>query len=45
MTVEFARYIDSDPDCCSSSRVRVSYRIERKGAGPTLLATDARQVR
>jgi hypothetical protein len=45
MTVEFARYTDGDPDCCPSSRVRVNYRIERKGAGPTLLATDTRQVR
>ena len=45
MTVEFARYTDGAPDCCPSSRVRVSYRIERKGAGPTLVATDTRQVR
>ena len=45
LTVEFARYTDGDPDCCPSSRVRVSYRIERTGAGPTLVATDTRQVR
>ena len=45
LSVEFARYVAGDSDCCPSSRVRVSYRIDRSGAGPTLVATDARQVR
>jgi hypothetical protein len=45
MTVEFARYTPSDPECCPSSRHRVSYRIDRTSVGPTLIATDARQVR
>lgn len=45
ITVEFARYLPGDPECCPSSRERVSYRIETKGAGPTLVATGTRQVR
>ena len=45
MTVEFARYMPGDAECCPSSRERVSYRIEKTGAGPTLVATDTRQVR
>ena len=44
-TVEFARYQSGDPECCPSSRDRTSYRIEKTGAGPTLVATDTRQVR
>jgi hypothetical protein len=45
ITVEFARYTPADTECCPSSRVRVTYRIEKAGAGPVLVATDARQVR
>jgi hypothetical protein len=45
ITVEFARFAPADTECCPSSRVRVTYRIEKAGAGPTLVATDARQVR
>ena len=45
MTVEFARYTPRDAACCPSSRVRVSYRINRTRAGPTVIATDVRQVR
>jgi len=45
LTVEFARYMPGDAECCPSSRMRVSYRIEKTGAGPTLVATDTRQVR
>jgi hypothetical protein len=45
LSVEFARYVAGDSECCPSSRVRVSYRIDRTGASPTLIATDARQVR
>lgn len=45
LTVEFARYMPDDAECCPSSRERVSYRIEKTGAGPTLVQTDARKVR
>ena len=45
LTVEFARYAAGDSECCPSSRVRVTYRIDKTGAGPTLIATDARQLR
>jgi hypothetical protein len=45
ITVEFARYQPGDSECCPSSRERVSYRIEKAGAGPTLVATDTRQLR
>jgi hypothetical protein len=45
MTVEFARYKPGDPECCPSSRERVTYRVEKTSAGPTLVATDTRQLR
>ena len=45
ITVEFARYVPGDPECCPSSRERVSYRIDKTGAGPTLVVTDTRQLR
>jgi hypothetical protein len=45
LTAEFARYTASDAECCPSSRVRVTYRIERTSARPTLVPTEARQVR
>jgi hypothetical protein len=45
ITVEFARYTPSDSECCPSSRERVSYRIEKTGAGATLVATGTRVVR
>jgi len=45
LTAEFARYTATDTECCPSSRVRVTYRIDRTGARPTLVATDARQLR
>ena len=45
LTVEFARYMPGDAECCPSSRERVGYRIEKPGTGPTLVATDTRQVR
>ena len=44
-TVEFARYLPGDSECCPSSRERVSYRIEKTGSGPALVQTDARQIR
>ena len=45
LTVEFARYMPGDAECCPSARERVSYRIDKTGAGATLVATDTRQVR
>ena len=45
LTAEFARYTPKDTECCPSSRVRVSYRIERSGGRPLLAATEARQIR
>jgi len=45
LTAEFARYTPADAECCPSSRVRVTYRIEQSGGRPTLVATDARQIR
>ena len=45
LTVEFARYLPGDAECCPSSRERTSYRIEKAGAGPTLVETGTRQVR
>ena len=43
LTAEFARYTTKDSECCPSSRVRVTYRIER--AQPTLVPTDLRTLR
>jgi hypothetical protein len=45
LTGEFARYTPTDTECCPSSRVRVTYRIDRAGVRPVLAATEARQVR
>jgi len=45
LTVEFATFTASDAACCPSSRERVSYLIDKKGAGATLVATDTRQLR
>jgi hypothetical protein len=45
LTVEFARFMPGDAECCPSSRMRVSYKIEKTGTGPTLVPTEARQVR
>jgi len=45
LTVEFARYMPADAECCPSSRERVSFRIEKTGAGPTLVPTETRQLR
>jgi hypothetical protein len=45
LTVEFAKFTASDAPCCPSSRERVSYRIDKKGTGATLVATDTRQLR
>jgi LppP/LprE lipoprotein len=45
LTTEFARYTPTDSECCPSSRVRVSYRIDRAGDRPMLVAIDTRQLR
>jgi hypothetical protein len=45
VTAEFARYTSSDPLCCPSSRVTVSYRIERTPAGPLVAPADLRTTR
>jgi hypothetical protein len=45
ITVEFARYLPTDAECCPSSRERVSYRIDKTGTGPILVATGTRQLR
>ena len=44
ITAEFARYTPSDSECCPSSRVRVTYRIEREGA-PVVHALGVQVVR
>src|SRR5262245_27800411 len=45
LTAEFARYTPKDTECCPSSRVRVTYRIERSGGRALLVPTDTRQIR
>ena len=45
LTAEFARYRAKDAECCPSSRVRVTYRIERAGSRPTLVPLDLRTLR
>ena len=45
LTAEFARYTTKDTECCPSSRVRVTYRIERAGPQPTLVPVDLRTLR
>lgn len=45
LTTEFARYTAADAECCPSSVVRVTYRIDRKGSAPALEPIEARRVR
>jgi hypothetical protein len=45
LSVEFARYLPGDAECCPSSRERALYRIEKTGVGPALVAAGTRQVR
>jgi hypothetical protein len=45
LTVEFARFMPGDPECCPSSRVRVSYRIDKTGAGAAVVPTEISQIR
>jgi len=44
LTAEFERYAPGDSDCCPSSRVRVTYRIDR-GATPMVQATSVEKLR
>jgi hypothetical protein len=45
LTAEFARYTPADAECCPSSRVRVTYRIDQRATRPTLVAIGAQQIR
>ena len=45
LMADFARYTPTDTECCPSSRVRVSYRIEKGSGRPVLVAVDARKTR
>lgn len=45
LTAEFARFGPSDPECCPSSRVRVSYRIDKGGVRALIVPVDVRQLR
>ena len=45
LTAEFARYTPKDTECCPSSRVRVTYRIERTGSQAALVPLDMRTLR
>jgi hypothetical protein len=45
LTAEFARYTTKDTECCPSSRVRVTYRIERAGSQPALVPMELRTLR
>jgi hypothetical protein len=44
-TVEFARYTAKDTECCPSSRVRVTYRIERTVSRATVVPAEIRTLR
>jgi len=44
LTTEFARFAPGDLECCPSTRVRVTYRIER-GEQPTIVATGVQVLR
>jgi hypothetical protein len=44
LTTEFARFAPGDLECCPSTRVRVTYRIER-GEQPIVVATGAQVLR
>ena len=45
ITAEFARYKPGDSDCCPSSHIRVTFRIDRSGRLPVVVPVEARQVR
>jgi hypothetical protein len=45
ITFDFARYTSTDPMCCPSAHVRVTYRIERDAGGPRVVPTEVRATR
>jgi hypothetical protein len=45
VTVDFARYTTTDPMCCPSAHVRVTYRVERAAAGPVVVPADVKATR
>lgn len=45
ITADFARYASTDPLCCPSAHVRVTYRVERTAAGPLVVPTQVRTTR
>ena len=45
VTAEFSRYTDRDALCCPSSRVSVTYRIDRSAKGPLVAPTSSRAIR
>jgi hypothetical protein len=45
IATEFARYMPADTECCPSSVVRVTYRVNRVGPAPQLEAVETRRVR
>ena len=44
LTAEFARYAANDSECCPSSRVKVTYRIDR-GAAPVVTPVSSQMLR
>jgi hypothetical protein len=45
VTAEFARFATTDALCCPTSRVTVSYRIDRTPAGPVVVPVDVKTTR
>lgn len=45
ITAEFARYATGDSECCPSSRVRVSYGIDRSGGRVRVVPTGRKSLR
>ena len=45
ITVDFARYRKTDPECCPSAHVSVRFRIDRGGPSPLVLPVSLQQTR
>jgi len=45
LVAEFSRYTPTDTECCPSSVVRVTYRINRAGPAPVVQAVETKRVR
>jgi hypothetical protein len=45
ITADFARYTSTDPLCCPSAHVRVTYRLDRTAAGPVIVPTEIKTTR